>query len=185
MLLEASLAKKLWGEAVVVASYFRNISPAFGKITIPWELFWEKKPSVTHLRVFGSRAFVHVPEDKCVTPKLSEKSQVGILVGYLTESKAYRVLLKDTQDVIISVHVDFIEVPQRELTSEKDRLQFDLSYNSGSDDGLRNEEAPGMDWPDDGVLQGGAQEAAGVVDAGGCGASGSGGAASCRCRASF
>ena len=48
---------------------------------------------VSSMRVFGSRAYVHVP--KQLRYKLDPLSQAGTFLGYEPHSKAYRVLLED------------------------------------------------------------------------------------------
>jgi hypothetical protein len=55
----------------------------------PFELWHTKKPSVGYMRVFGSDAYVHVPDQK--RKKLESKAKHGILMGYNSTSKAYRI----------------------------------------------------------------------------------------------
>jgi len=65
-----------------------NISPhrSLNNITLK-EVFIGKKPSVDHLQIFGSPAYIHVPKDK--RKKLDSTSIKGIFVGYSLSSKAY------------------------------------------------------------------------------------------------
>jgi len=79
MLHEAKLRKSLWAEAVNTASYLRNRSAVSGKDQTPWELFYKKKPDVSHLRVFGARAHMHVPKEH--RDKLDPRSLQGVMVG--------------------------------------------------------------------------------------------------------
>jgi hypothetical protein len=57
MLADAALPLRLWGEAVWTAAYARNRLPAAGKVGMPLELLTGQKPDVSHLRVFGCKAF--------------------------------------------------------------------------------------------------------------------------------
>ena len=55
VLFHAHLPLKFWAEAVSTVAYLRNRSPtsALGGKT-PYELYHNKKPDVSNLRVFGS-----------------------------------------------------------------------------------------------------------------------------------
>jgi hypothetical protein len=61
MLIESGLPDEMWAEAVVTANYISNrtLVSAHGKT--PLEAFYGKKPDVSHMRVFGARALMHVP----------------------------------------------------------------------------------------------------------------------------
>jgi len=59
------LPKELWGEATLTASYVPNRSPTKRLKGITPEEAWNgKKPSIAHLRVFGSLYFKHVPDQQ-------------------------------------------------------------------------------------------------------------------------
>ena len=51
------------------------------------EAFTGHKPCVSHLRVFGCRAYVHIPKHKRHT--LDAKSTPMIFTGYATRSKGF------------------------------------------------------------------------------------------------
>jgi transposase InsO family protein len=81
MLKSKELPKKLWGEAVNTAAYVLNMCPTKRlKDSTPEELWTGHKPSVKHLRIFGSLCFRHIPDEK--RKKLDDKSEQLILVGY-------------------------------------------------------------------------------------------------------
>ena len=46
----------------------------------PHELYFDRKPNLAHLRVFGSIAYVHVPKEK--RRKLHPNAEKCVLVGY-------------------------------------------------------------------------------------------------------
>jgi len=48
-----------------IACYLINISPSsMLEDKTPHKVYTSKKPSLSHLRVFGCDAYVHVPKDK-------------------------------------------------------------------------------------------------------------------------
>lgn len=54
-----------WGEAVNAAVYTINRLPNTARTSVsPFEVFYGKRPDLSHLRVFGSRGFVHVEKVK-------------------------------------------------------------------------------------------------------------------------
>lgn len=115
-----------WGEAVTTANYLRNLSPATGKSLTPMELFTKTKPSVSHLRTFGSKAYVHIPDEK--RNKLDFKTEPGIMVGYSVNGKGYRIMLADFS-VVDSRDVIFNESQQPNLATGN------LGNNGGSVNG--------------------------------------------------
>ena len=142
MLLDANLPHKLWAEAMVTANYIRNRSPTTSKARTPWEHFFNEKPDVAHLRVFGSAAHVHV--NKHQRRKLDAVSARGTFVGYEPNSKAYRVYMEETSKIVISRDVIFDETPgqpvdgskQQELTTleeEQDEEQEDQPMEEAED----------------------------------------------------
>jgi hypothetical protein len=65
MLNEKNLPNYFWAEGVIIAVYIMNRTPtiAVHGITLK-EKFTSKKPDVSHLRVFGYIAYVHVLDEK-------------------------------------------------------------------------------------------------------------------------
>ena len=76
MLEEKSMPKFYWAEVVRTAVYIQN---RIGENVSPDELYFRRKPNLRHLRVFGSIAYVHVPNEK--RSKLDPKSEKCVLVG--------------------------------------------------------------------------------------------------------
>ena len=109
MLSESGLPKKFWAEALATATYLRNRSPtkAVSGMT-PIEAWSGVKPNVTHLRVFGSLCFSHIPKDE--RKKLDFKAQEAIFLGYGLETKGYRLYNLTTQKVFFSRDVIFDEM---------------------------------------------------------------------------
>src|SRR5258708_36863337 len=75
MLVDASLPETYWYDALEYAAFIHNLSPmrALENMT-PAEAWSGNKPDVSHLRVFGSHVFVHLPDK--VRSKLGAKSLI-------------------------------------------------------------------------------------------------------------
>lgn len=74
-----------------IATYVLNRPPSkklAGKT--PHEIWYGHKPSISHLRVFGSPAYALVPAAK--GHKLDARSEKLIFVGYMDSLKAYKLL---------------------------------------------------------------------------------------------
>lgn len=63
-----------------------------------------RKPDISNLKLYGSKVFVRVPENKRKS-KWDRKADLGILLGY--ENVGYRVLIDNK--IIIARHVDIVE----------------------------------------------------------------------------
>jgi len=109
MLNEKNLPNYFWAETVGTAVYIMNRTPtaAVHGIT-PKEKFISKKPDVSHLRVFGCIAYMHVPEEK--RSKLDPKAEKCIFIGYSSEQKGYRCFNPSTWKLQVSRDVVFDEM---------------------------------------------------------------------------
>ena len=73
----------------------------------PEEVFFGKKPDVSHLRVFVSPVYFHVPKEK--RSKLDASRKKGIFVGCSETSKAYKIYVPGQREVEICHDVTFDE----------------------------------------------------------------------------
>ena len=65
MLHDSGLPHRFWAEALSTAAYLINRSPTTTLHDMtPFEAWYNKKPNVSHLRVFGCSGFVHIPEEE-------------------------------------------------------------------------------------------------------------------------
>jgi hypothetical protein len=65
MLSGAEIAQEFWAETVGTAKYLVNMSPSLALVDMnPHEVWSGKKPSLSHLKVFGYDALVHVPKEE-------------------------------------------------------------------------------------------------------------------------
>ena len=73
----------------------------------PYEIWKGRKPNLSYLRVWGCIAFYKALEPK--RSKLGPRGIKSIFVGYAENSKAYRLLNLDTNTIVESRDVEFIE----------------------------------------------------------------------------
>ena len=109
MLVEAKLPASFWGEALFTFLYVRNRSPtsSLPSNVTPYELWHKKKPSISHLRVFGCRAYVHIQKDQ--RKSLQSHSVKCIFLGYPDEYKGWKCYDPVTKRVLVSRDVIFNE----------------------------------------------------------------------------
>ena len=88
MLHAAGLPLDFWEYAVAVAVYLRNRSPtkALAEAT-PYEAWRGEKPDLSHIRVFGCAASMHLGRAR--RSKLQPRATPVIFVGYATEAKGW------------------------------------------------------------------------------------------------
>ena len=148
MLQDANLPHRYWGYAVCQAAYIKNRAPMkILEYRTPYELTLGTKPDLQYLRRFGSRCFVHIPQEKQV--KLGPRSNEGIFLG--NTENGYIVKINSTGKITYSRDVIFDETyePAQTINSESffdsgseaedeelsdNNSTYDLSSNSGSDD---------------------------------------------------
>ncbi|MCO5548981.1 hypothetical protein L7F22_002445 [Adiantum nelumboides] len=108
MLAHVSLPRSYWAEACNTAVYIQNRSPTHAlQDMTPFQAYYGCKPTVSHFRVFGCSAFVHIPKEK--RQKLDFKSRKLLFLGYSAESDAYRLYDPDTRTTTVSRDVVFDE----------------------------------------------------------------------------
>ena len=91
MLHLAGLPQTYWGEAALTAAYLHNRteSHALPPGRTPYEMLHGQRPNLSHLRVWGCRAFAHIPLE--MQAKLGPKSREVLFMGYPPGVKGYRV----------------------------------------------------------------------------------------------
>jgi len=114
---------------VEIACYLVNRSPSSAlEDKTPQELWIGKKPSLSHLRVFGCDAYVHVSNEK--RTKLDRKSKKCIFIGYKDGLKGYKLWNPTTRKVLYSRDVVFREVKdviKHEFQpKEPEKIEFEL-----------------------------------------------------------
>ena len=72
---QAKLPERYRGEAVATAAYLRNRVPTRSlKNTTPYEKWYDRKPNLSHVRVFGCMCYAYIPEVN-KKGKLSNKAE--------------------------------------------------------------------------------------------------------------
>lgn len=108
MIFDAGLSIKFWAEAVSTVVHIQNRSPTSGIVgKTPEEVWTGNVPDVSHFRIFGCKAMVHVPKEK--RRKWDVKSKEMIFVGYCSETKGYRFIDPKTNACVKSRDVVFLE----------------------------------------------------------------------------
>ena len=81
MLVDASLAPRFWGEAVLTACHIHNRMPCVANPNnaSPFEVRYGSPPSLRHLRPFGIDAYVRV---QVHITKVMPRAVKGVLLGY-------------------------------------------------------------------------------------------------------
>jgi hypothetical protein len=128
MLDEYKTPDRFWAEAINTACYSINrlyLHRILKKTS--YELHTSKSPNVSYFRVFGSKCFILVKRGR--KSKFAPKAVEGFLLGYDSNTRAYRVFNKSIGLVEISCDIVFDE------TNGSQVEQVDL-------DELDDEEAP-------------------------------------------
>ena len=85
MLVGTCLSGGFWVEAIRATSYIHNKGPVSGLSMTPDELWSGIKPTVKHLRAFGSKAYVTLEKQKRKGKRGVTKWE-GVIVGYPVDS---------------------------------------------------------------------------------------------------
>jgi hypothetical protein len=94
---------------VGTACYLVNRSPSSTLDDKTSQEVWTgKKPSLTHLKVFGCEAYVHVPKENM--SKLYKKVETCIFIGYKDGLKGYKIWNLENKKVVYSRDGVFIEM---------------------------------------------------------------------------
>jgi hypothetical protein len=109
MLSGVELGQEFWAEPVGTTCYLVNRSPSSAlDDKTPHEVWYGKKPSLQHLRVFGCDSYVHVPKEN--RSKLDKKVEKCIFIGYKDGVKGYNLWNPETKKTVYSRDVVFREV---------------------------------------------------------------------------
>ena len=129
----------------------RDRAPAAGRSRTPWEAFFGNKPDVSHLRVFGARAYALQPKE--LRRKLDSHAISGVMVGYEPNVKGYRILTDDGK-VIVAGDVAFDEAqgkaqpPGAASVAPKEHVRVAVDSDSGGSSGEDNGAAADGDSDD-------------------------------------
>jgi len=106
MILSAKLPFNLWGEAWLTTYHVHNRVPS-KKIKVSSYKLWNgRKPNLDYIKVWGCLVFYRVIDPK--RTKLRPRAMKSVFVGYVENSKAYRLLDLSSNTVVESRDVEFI-----------------------------------------------------------------------------
>jgi hypothetical protein len=107
MLDEHRTPRRFWAYTISTACYISN--QIFLRLILhltPFELYFRRKSSVSHLKPFGCKCFIL----KCGNlDKFESRSSDDILLGYTPHGRSYRVFNLETNTVVESCDVTFNE----------------------------------------------------------------------------
>ncbi|KAF7768461.1 hypothetical protein Agabi119p4_7704 [Agaricus bisporus var. burnettii] len=143
MLSESQLPASFWGECISSMVHVWNMLPTASLSgTTPFQAFYKRKPDVSHLRVWGCTAYVHVQRDK--RNSLQPHYEKCVFIGYPAGYKGWKFYNPVTKRTVISERADFDEryfpgtskaqleaVPSFACTPEPLQVPNDTSSHSG------------------------------------------------------
>ena len=109
LLVDSGFPPELPRELMLTAVYLCNRMPHSGlDMETPFKRLYGKEANLSHLKIVGARAFVHIKDAK----KLEPKSWEGMLCGFSDDEElSYRIWNPKTRRVVESRNVAFIETP--------------------------------------------------------------------------
>lgn len=154
MLIASGTDPKFWNEAILTANYLKNRSPtsAMGerfKSKTPAEIWFGQKPVLSHLRIFGSDCYNHIPAAK--RSKMDAKSSKCIMLGYTASIGSYRLWDIENNKLVTGRSVVFNEASvlnrSKHVNISISEAEIDRLVASGEE--VCNREADTSDFFDD------------------------------------
>ena len=111
-LAQSGLPQLFWAELRISFVHVWNRLPSQstamkGQLTMPYKLWYGVEPDISHLRVWGCRAYVHVQRDK--RGKLGWHMIPCVCIGYPPDYKGWRCYDPTTHKICISECIVFDE----------------------------------------------------------------------------
>lgn len=102
--LASGLLSIFWNEAIDTANHIKNRFPTNAvrkqfKNKTPVEIWFQKKPDLSYLRIFGLECYNHIPENK--RNKLQAKSTTCVMLSYTASMGLYRLCDLERSKVVI------------------------------------------------------------------------------------
>jgi len=108
LLKEANLPHTFWGECLMAMVHVWNRCPTSAiKKATPYQLWFKRKPSVDHIRVWGCTAYVHVQKDK--RTDFGSHMEKCVFIGYPEGYKGWKFYNPSSHRTVISERADFDE----------------------------------------------------------------------------
>ena len=141
---KADLPKSFWGYALETVVYILNRVPSKSVEVIPYEIWTNKKPYLSYMKIWGCPAFVK----RTISYKLEARSDKCLFVGYPKETRGYQFYSTLEQRLFVSKHVVFLEKEfllredsgsKVELSEAQDAL-IDASHLTEPEDVIHDDE---------------------------------------------
>jgi transposase InsO family protein len=145
MLHTTNLDLRYWGEAFMYAVHIRSLMLTSSlKEKVPYEAWTGRKPDVSHLRIFGSLGWAHVPKEVQHGKLESRAVRVRMLGWWTDEAKGYRLEDLENGKLIASRDVQFDE-----NDSPSELASIDLDLPTSSSDAINDLVDSAVDQDDD------------------------------------
>ncbi|KAK1626816.1 hypothetical protein QYE76_001131, partial [Lolium multiflorum] len=114
------LPLSFWGYALETAAFTLNRAPSKSVATTPYELWFNKKPKLSFLKVWGCEAYVK----KLQPDKLEPKAEKCVFIGYPKETIGYTFYHRSEGKVFVAKNGTFLEKEflTKEVTGRKVEL---------------------------------------------------------------
>jgi hypothetical protein len=118
LLLQARFPKRLWSEAMKIATYIHNVTYSKDIGCTPFEMLHGVVPDLTDLRIFGCLTYYLIAPE--LRQKVDPKCGVGFYLGPEQGTKGYRVLVKDANSgrLKVKIYRDIVTVERYSLNTD-------------------------------------------------------------------
>ena len=137
MLNYTSLPISFWGYAIETAMYLLNLVPSKTVPKTPTELWKGRKPSLSHIRIWGAPAHVLRKDPN----KLESRTEVCMFVGYPKGTRGGLFYSPSDKKVIVSTHATFLE--EDYISNFKPKSKIILEEL----DSAQEQTEPPVSWP--------------------------------------
>ena len=104
------------------AVYVRNrVTSKNQPLKNPFKIWNWTKPTIEHLKIFGTTAYMHVP--KTLRRKMDAKSKKVLMVGYQGVSTNYRLFDPASMKIMVSRDVVFDEYEDKQHEEDNEELE--------------------------------------------------------------
>ena len=141
MMHEKHMPNFYWAEAASTVVYLMNRCTTNGVHELtPYKILVGRKPILLHFKVFGSIAYVRIPNESQEKPDAT--SEECIFIGYLSAKKGYKCFNPSTREVRISRDVIFDESASWYKPDATPSEPIEEELNPNSDDETRPSPPP-------------------------------------------
>ena len=137
MLSYSSLPISFWEYAIETAMYLLNLVPSKSVSKTPTELWKGRKPSLSHIRIWGAPAHVLRKEPN----KLESRTEVCLFVGYPKGTRGGLFYSSSDKKVFVSTHATFLE--ENYINNFKPKSKIILEELASAQEQIE----PPVSWP--------------------------------------